>query len=741
MSIEIKKSNCHYCGYLCGFNATVEDGRLVALDPDPDRYPYDPSVIARCRRWRMNLTEIDGAGRINYPLKRVGERGSGQFERVTWDEALDDISKRLLDLRERYGGKTLASAIGGPHATYWPLHRFLSLYGSPNNMGIGQICWNPRVWMDAVTCGWPTEQEVDPNLTKAVILWGTNPAESDNSLFWSVLKQMQESGVPLIVVDSRLSRTARAADYHLMPRPGTDCYLTLAMMNVIIEEDLYDHAFVKNWCYGFDGLRAHVAAYTPEVAQRETGVPADDIRTVARVFANAEPAVLLSGRGVDQLGPNTPPTVRSFSILRAITGNIDKRGGCYIQDMSDFTPEVELEMTDRLSEEGRAAQLNLGHSPLQSYPGYDGVDAETARLGKHLPVRYLTSAHPGLVFDAMVTGDPYPVKALIVMAANPIVTYANSHKVIEGIKQLDLMVVLEYYMTPTAQLADYVLPIAGAFERPVCQVHGGVANFAYGGAAAVKPYHERKTDYEVFYGLACRMGQQDAWPDATLDAAYDRMFADAGCTFNQFAEAGIYAPPVRYHKHVDRDPETGIGYAFSTPTGKVELKSTYLASLGGQAYPAPVDEAIAHADVDAGRAVLITGARKQPYWASSYFQNPEFRTLHPEPLVTINEATCRRLGVAEGDWVELSNERGCVRQKVTLGTLPDGVISAEYGWWYPEETPGLPHLSGALRCNINVLTANDIENCEPMIGSWTYNGLTVNVRRAEGEPSPETDAY
>lgn len=132
---EVRKTNCHFCGYLCAFHATVEDGRVVDLEPDPSRYPYDPKVLAGCRRWKMNLDVLDGDDRVNYPLRRVGERGANNWERVSWDEALDDIAQRLSQLRDRYGSETLASMIGGPHASFWPLHRFMNMFGSPNQHG------------------------------------------------------------------------------------------------------------------------------------------------------------------------------------------------------------------------------------------------------------------------------------------------------------------------------------------------------------------------------------------------------------------------------------------------------------------------------------------------------------------------------------------------------------------------------------------------------------------------------
>ena len=186
--IETKPTNCHFCGYCCAFLATVEDGRVIDLKPDPTRYPYDERILAGCRRWKMNLDVLDSPRRVNYPIRRVGERGSGEWEQVSWDEAFDDIAQRLSSLRDQYGSGTLASMIGGPHASFWPLHRFMSLYGSPNNMGIGQICWNPRIWMDAITFGWTGEANIVFGVTDALFIWGTNPAQSDNSAFWQTIR-------------------------------------------------------------------------------------------------------------------------------------------------------------------------------------------------------------------------------------------------------------------------------------------------------------------------------------------------------------------------------------------------------------------------------------------------------------------------------------------------------------------------------------------------------------------------
>ena len=735
---EIKPTNCHYCGYCCAFLATVEDGRVVDLRPDPSRYPYDDRILAGCRRWRMNLDALDGDDRVNYPLRRAGERGANQWERVSWDEALDDIAVRLRELADQYGPETLASAIGGPHASFWPLHRFMNLFGSPNNMGIGQICWNPRIWMDALTFGWTVEADITPGLTECLFIWGTNPAQSDNSAFWRAIIQFSKTDASLVVIDPRRTQVAALADIWLPVRPGTDCTLALAFMHVIIEEGLIDREFVDEWCHGFDELAEHVKPYAPAFAARECGVPEDDIVRAARMFGEAQAAALVSGRGIDQVGVNVAPTHRAICCLRAITGNVDKHGACVLAEASDFIPEVAMEMTDLLASEHRARCLNTQRTPLQCYDGYAKARVLTEKLGRRLPERYLTSAAPDLVLHAMETGEPYPVRALIVNATNPLITYADTHRVFKAFMGLDLIVVLDYYLTPTASIADYVLPIAGAIERPIFQVHGGVANNGYGGPAAVTPYYERRTDYEVFRELGIRLGQEQAWPEETLEEAFAAQLAPTGMDWETYCRFGLYYQPPAYQKHLALG-EGGKPRGFATTTGKIELASEFLPQVGGTRLPHPAGhvslcspELIARAEAKGGAHLrMITGSRKQPYNASMYFNNPAFREKSPVPVAEMSEATARRLGFEPGQVVELSTDKGSARFVLATASMRDDLVNVDYGWWHPEWTPGAPEFGGMWESNVNCLTSCEL--AEPMIGTWSYNDIDC-VITATDEP-------
>jgi thiosulfate reductase / polysulfide reductase chain A len=723
-------SNCRFCGYLCGLTATVSDGRVTAVEPDPSRYPYDAGIQNGCHRWRANVEFLDHPDRVNHPLKRAGERGSGMWQRVSWEEALEDISKRLGVLRDQYGPETLATCIGAPHATYWPLHRFMNLFGSPNNMGIGQNCWNPGVWINTLTYGWPIENELDPETTNSAILWGTNPAESDNSLFWRTILQFRREGKPLIVVDPRYSKTAEHASLWLPIRPGKDAFLALGLIHVVIGENLYDDRFVKTWCYGFDRLAEHVAPYTPEFVAGICGIQVGMIVEAARLYGLHAPATIISGRGIDQLGVNSPPIHQALAILRAVTGNVDVPGASHLGEMPDFTPEVDLEMGGKLSDTQRRKQLNRNYLRLQSYPGFDTVSKEIERSGKRLPMRYLTSAHPNLVWRAMLEGEPYPVRALIVMGNNPLLTQADTHFVYRALKSLDLLVALEYFKTPTAMLADYILPSAGGLERPLLQTNAGIANIAYGGNPAVEPYYERRSDFSFWKELGIRSGQADDWPWETFEASLEAIFSPVGLTWESFCESGLYYRPSIYQKHEQEDPATGLKTGFATSSGKVELYSEALAGIVYNPLPIPALPAPSHYEYP---FILITGMRKQPYYGSSYHQISSLQSIHAKPWAEMSAATCTKLGLEDGNQILVETDRGQARFSLKVAQMRDDVVSVEYGWWYPELSTNEPVLGGVWISNANVLTNADIETSDPLIGTWTYNGIPCRVLPAKEE--------
>ena len=526
------------------------------------------------------------------------------------------------------------------------------------------------------------------------------------------------------MVDPRRTEAAAIADVWLPVRPGTDAVLALGLLNVIIGEELYDASFVDAWCSGFDELARAVAPLAPEAVAVTCGVSADDIRRAARLFSGGRASALVSGRGIDQIGAAVAPTHRALCCLRAITGNVDKPGACVLAEAPDFVSELAMEMSDAMPASCRAAALSSYRTPLQSYAGYDALRALTERLGRTPPMRYLTSAHPDLVLRAMEEGRPYPIRALVVQATNPLLTYGDTARVQRALAALDLLVVLEYRLTPTAQLADYVLPIAGALERPVLQVHGGIANAAYGGPAAVAPYYERRCDYDVFRELGRRLGQAEFWPEETLEDAFASQLLPAGLSWEEFCIEGTYWPRPAYAKHEALGAD-GRPVGFATTTGRIELASEFLPFHGGSRLPGPV---LGGPKAPRRPLTLITGARRQPYNASMYFENPRFRDGAAAPEATVSPACAEALGLREGDAVEVVTDAGVARFVLAVAAMRDDVVSVDYGWWHPEWGAD-ERLGGMDESNANHLTRCEVG--EPMIGSWSYNAIPCDLRLSE----------
>ena len=712
------KTNCRLCSYLCGLEATVVNEQIVSLQPDPDRYPYDTGIVKGCARFHSNLEFLNHPKRINHPLKRAGRRGENRWQRISWEQALTEISDKLLGLRDRYGAETLATSIGGPHTTFWPLHRFMNLFGSPNNVGIGQICWNPSIWVNSLTFGWPLENEISPETTECAILWGVNPAESDNSLFWRQVLAYRHTGKPLIVIDPRETRTARLTEHWLSPIPGTDAALALGLLHVIIAENMYSQPFVDRWCHGFTQLKQQAADYTPEHVAQITGLTAEQIIQTAKLYALAGSASIFHGRGIDQIGANSIQVHRSIACMKGLTGNVDRPGASHLSEMPQYIPEVDLELTNLLPIEQCNKQLGRDIIKLQTYDSYDQLTSYTLQHGKQLPARYLTSAQPNLVWRAMLESQPYPIRALVVSGSNPLICQADSQLIGKALKSLDLIVALELFPNSVTALADFVLPMAGSLERPVLQTNAGVSNIAYGGPQAITPLYERRCDFDFWRELGLRCGQQQHWPWKDFAASLDDILAPLGLTWKSFCETGLYAPPPQYYKYASLDKKGQPGFA--TPSGKIELYSELLNHVGSSPLPAHQPQPGPSADFP---LLLITGGRKQPHWASSFRWLKTLEKPGTVPQAEISKATAESFGLEEGQQVIVRTAHGEASFTLSIITMKDDVVNVDYGWWFPHQPLAEPELGGAFDSNANNLTTACFETSDPILGQWTYNRI------------------
>ncbi len=731
---EIRKVACHYCHMNCGMLANVEDGVLTKIVGDPE-HPYN--VGAQCPRGASTLDHLNHPNRINYPLKRTGERGSGQFTRVSWEEALDDIASRMQDLKTKYGAETI-STIGGTNRTDdFARRRFFNLLGSPNVIHTAPICWIPNFLTEVSSYGWGAFDAEVMGGSRCCVVWGHNPGASYLPEMKSMLTAREQFGTKLIVIDPVYSETAAKADIWLPIKPNTDNALALAWLNVIINEGLYDPEFVENWTVGFGELYERIQDFTPEWAEEKTGVEAEKIAETARLYATSKPACIAWGVAPDQLGRGSSKGAQARVALRAITGNLDVPGGDVIPGPHPtFITDWELELNELLPEEQRAKQIGSHRFKLNSWPGYQKLTDNLLRVwGKSIPAEWFCEAHPPSLFRAMVSGDPYPVKASIIMADNPLVSYANTKLIYQALKNLDLLVAMEYWMTPSAMLADYVLPAASWIERPLMTTTYGVSDFLIASQRGVQPLYERKTDLDFWKELGRKMGQGEYWPWETDEEVFFYRLSKldhSAENYDEFVEYYRYDfAPRDYRKYESR--------GFATPSGKVELKNSLLEDLGYDPLPNYVIPPFTHeANPELEEqypVILIAGGGFMPFFHSEHREISRLRLLRPDPRVVINPRTAKQYGIQDGDWVWIETPTGKIKQRAFLSeAIRPGYIQGERGWWFPEKKAEDPELMGVFQSNVNAVLNDDPDFCDEATGAWCTRTAQCRISKVkEGE--------
>ncbi|HNR11947.1 MAG TPA: molybdopterin-dependent oxidoreductase [Thermodesulfobacteriota bacterium] len=718
---------CGPCHVRCGKLLEMKDGKAISVRGDKN---HPMSRGFQCHRGMTNIEHLYNKDRLNFPLKRDGERGSNAWKRISWNEALDEIADRLGALRDAHGPETLAF-FHGTYRTYgWPLKRFFNVFGSPNICGNQSICRCPSWTVEYATCGSALSPDWGPN-ARLVVLFGAHLQESVLPA-WQGLKEGKKHGLKLIVVDPMKNAEADLADIWLPVRPGTDVMLMLSWIKIIIDEKLYDQDFVNNWCYGFDKLAEAVKNHSHDEAARITGISKDLIFSSGQMCAHAPATIFSWGLGIDRQGVNAQQASRARVILQAITGNLDRKGGQFVgKDSKAIITDYEMELNEKLSSGQRKKQLGSDTYKLMAYPGWELIEKAVTKLPSeyaHPPVaEFGASAHAPAVLNAMLTGKPYPVKAAFFQASNPMVTLPNPKRTCEALCKADLVVVDDYYMTPTAALADFVLPAAGTLERSDIADHYGFESWAIACPKALEPLYERKDDYYLWKELGMRLGQKEHWPWQTMEEALDYRTKPLGISFAELTD--------RYWINSERKYEKYKKYGFATPTGKIELYSTIFEQLGID--PLPVYKELPESLLSDPTIVkeypfiLLTGTRFMPMYHSELRQIKSARRLRPDPRMMINPVDAKEQGIVDGAWVIVENSHGSARFKaIVTNRVQEKMISVEHGWWFPEKEAKLPSLYGVFESNSNSLCPDNEEYCSKEIGTWPYSALLCRVRKA-----------
>ena len=510
---------------------------------------------------------------------------------------MNEVSEKLDHIKAQSGAEAVAS-IGGTGRGFSELFkvRFMNLFGSPNHANAGQWCSVVSRLIHAAIYGAGASRAVKPPC-KCAVIWGGNPAESFACIFPQHLNA-KRTGTKYIIIDPKYSETAgRLADHWLKIRPGTDAALALGWINVIIEENLYDPNFVDKWCHGFDALKDRAKQYPPAKVAEITRLPQEQIVETARLYATSKPAAIIWGVKSDMQGVNVTGITHAKCVLRAITGNLDIKGGDMLSGPCEkVNYGAMLEYMEMLPAEQRKKQLGADRHKLWCYPGYELIEenAKPYWYNKGLSAGFLPGCHEPAIWTAILEGRPYPVRGLICGACNPLVAYPNTKRIYQALKSanLELYVTAEQWMTPSAILADYVFPITNWLEHPqlYTQTFQGSGNTAALGQRIVPPLNERRTDYDFYRDLGLRLGQAQYWR-ASLEKEWDwclePLLRDLNLTSSEeFAvKQRWWTPPPVEKRYETVNPLTGKPRGFATPTGRVELYSTILEKLGYNPLP------------------------------------------------------------------------------------------------------------------------------------------------------------
>ena len=707
-------SMCGVCPAGCGVKVHLAGGKIERLSPLPG-HPLG-MVCPRGARARDIVYSED---RILYPQRRTGARGEGRFERITWDEAYDILVGGLRAVARQHGPEAVCMYTGRGNFEFGLSEAFapggtsessantvLFPFGSPNTTGVGSLCYAAHGMIAPNACFGLHLRDLEEDIDNAglILVWGANPATDSPPINLKRIKRAAKRGARVMVIDPRRSETAIATGAEWIGiRPGTDGALALGAIQVLIEEDLYDHPFVENWTHGFEDLRAYVARFTPARVEAITRVPAATVRRLARAIAGARTDgkgcsfVMYTGLEYSNSGVQA---VRAAWILQALGGHLDVAGG------------KQFRMADRMRTGRRLME------PPPGAPKPVGADEHP------LYHRSRNEAHAALLPQAILESKPYAVRSMIVSGASILTAWPDPEKWRRALAALDFLAVVNRFPTADAAYADLLLPAATMFETESYMIYDGYIQLR---SRVIEPQGESRGDYLIFAELARRLGYGHLWPQ-TEEGMIEQALEGTGVSLARLRAnpQGLpFQKPAMIHRkyqtgHLRADAKPG----FETPSGKFEIASEWLRQHGHEPLPVytePVEGPLAAPQI-ARRYPLVfnSGARTQSAFRSQHFNIESLVGLQPLPLVHIHRRDAMARGIGDGDAVFVSTPRGRVRfwARVTEDILP-GVVEVNMGG-------GGPLGSKAWRqANVNDLT--DPDNRDPLSGFPVYKSLLCDV--------------
>jgi len=715
-SPDVVDGLCGICPAGCWVRVTRDGDRIAAVEPQPD---HPLGMI--CTIGRHSPQVVHDPDRLRTPLRRVGPKGTWEFEPVSWDEAMSTIAQRLTATKAAHGPEATAIytgrgsfdlamcdllqpagvAVSSASSVLFP-------FGSPNTLGVGALCYVSFAMIAPHSTLGELYITMDTDLEQAdlVVLWGANPATDSPPLAHGQVVAARRRGAEVISIDPRRNGTARQVDAEWVPiRPGTDGALALGMIQVLIEEELYDEAFVRDWTVGFDELARLTQHYRAEVVEGITGVPAETVRDLARRIASARGAapVMYSGLEYSDSGVQA---IRAVLTFWALAGQLDVPGGLTIR------------MKDNVFPQNRSG-LVANPDPRRAL-GRDRFPVYTAYRGE---------SHAIALPDSVLNDEPYRIRDLIVLGGSLITSWPDPDLWRRTLAGLEFLVTIDRYHTADSAYADIVLPATTQYEITSYMRYGPMFRIR---EKLIEPVGEARSDLLILTELADRLGYGHLYPQSE-EEVLQRALEGTGFTVEEVrANGGVAQLPgsmMEYRKWekglLRPDGEPG----FATPTGKFEIASTLLAEHGYEPLPEytePAEGPLARPDL-AVRFPLVfnSGTRTRFDFRSQHHGVAGLRDRLPEPRVLMNRADAAARGIEHGQRVVVETPRGAQPYRAELSDdIVAGAIDAQMGG-------GGPLGSEAWRsCNVNALT--DPQRYDPISGFPVYKALLCEVRPAGG---------
>ncbi len=765
----------------CGIIATVEDGKFIGVRPDPDH----PNR-GICIKGESAPAMVYDPLRLKHPMRRTRPKTDSDpgWQKVGWDEALDEIAARLKDLKARYGAESVffyrGAAGGSSSVEYEPwMIRFASAFGSPNTASTGHICNWHKDSGSTYTYGGGIPAPDFEN-TRCVLLWGHNPNASWPTQAMRISRAVN-NGAKLIVIDPRPIPLTKKAALWLPVRPGTDGLLALSFLHIMLKEELYDKHFLHQWTNGnllissvsgapitaamvgnpkvkrfalwdeakdapafydpesltidppdarpafhgrfrvpidncgevearpvFDLFQERIEAFAPENTAERTGISAHLAREAVRLFTRTKPACYYTYNGIEQHA-TAMQTNRALCLFFALTGGLDRPGGNvrFPKPPANNVEGRKLLVPEQIKKRLGFAQRPLGPAATGKIQAYEA-------------------------YKAILKGEPYPVRGFLSFGGDLILANGDTATGRRALQSLDLYVQTDFYETPAARYADFLLPASTAWEcfniRTSFEQRLETSTYMQYREQIVPPQHETRPDLQIIFDLASRMGFTEEFFAGDVEKAFDYVLAPTGVTLAELKSrpGGMRVPvEMRYQKYLEN--------GFKTPSRKVEIYSLEFQKHGYDPLPGwKLPEEIFSTETLARYPFTLTSSKTISYCHGQHRSIPALRQQVPEPFAELSQQDATSLGLSDGDRVRVETEVSAITLKAKINDrIPDKTVRVMHGWWQGCPELGLPDYDpfSDRGANVNLIIANDV--IDPITGSVPHRSYPCQVTRAD----------